>query len=96
MMTKEDFREWMKGRGYNQTQVADILRVSQSQVSRWLSGRSEIPGPVEVLLSIEKAMRRSLVDLPDGASVEEVRNARVHCSVVYEMFLLDPAIPPDY
>jgi transcriptional regulator with XRE-family HTH domain len=94
MMTNDDFRTWMQKRGYNQSQVADILRVSQSQVSRWLSGQSEIPGPVEVVLSIERGMRAFLPDFPGGSDSEQVRDALARCQAVFEMILVDPAIPP--
>jgi transcriptional regulator with XRE-family HTH domain len=95
-MTKDDLRKWMDTRGYNQMQVADILCVAQSQVSRWLSGQTEIPGPVGVVLGLERGMRAYLVDLPVGSDADDIRNAWARCQAIYESFLVDPAIPPKY
>lgn len=89
-MTKDDLKMWMQDRGYNQLQVANILRVAQSQVSRWLSGQTEIPGPVGVVLDIERGMRTYLFDLPDGSDADTVRDARARCQAIYESFLVDP------
>lgn len=96
MMTSEDFRKWMNDRKYNQSQTADILRVSQSQISRWVTGKTEIPGPVEVVLDLERGMRAFLIDFPAGAESGKVRDARSRCQAVYESILIDPAIPLKY
>lgn len=95
-MRNDELKRWMDDRGYNQLQVADLLRVSQSQVSRWLNGNTEIPGPVCVVIDIERGMRSYLMDLPEGSDADVVRDARARCQSVYETILVDPAIPPEY
>jgi len=43
-------KEFMKKLELNQTEAAKKLGVSQSQISDWLAGKREIPGPVKKLI----------------------------------------------
>ena len=42
-MTPEELREWRTSRGLTQKQLAELLGVKQSSVSRWEDGKRKIP-----------------------------------------------------
>jgi transcriptional regulator with XRE-family HTH domain len=48
-MTGKNLREWRKNQGWNQTQTARYLGVTQAAVSRWEDGGRTIPTTVYVL-----------------------------------------------
>jgi hypothetical protein len=53
-MKADQFRAAMKALDYNETEIAQVLRVSARAVARWASGEREVPGPVAALLTLLK------------------------------------------
>jgi hypothetical protein len=55
-----------------------------------MSGQSEIPGPIEVIVGIESGLYPHLMELPDGSDGDAVRNAWARSQVIFEQFFIDP------
>jgi transcriptional regulator with XRE-family HTH domain len=49
-VTGKDLREWRKNQGWNQTQTARYLGVTQAAVSRWEDGNRTIPTTITYLI----------------------------------------------
>jgi transcriptional regulator with XRE-family HTH domain len=49
-MTPEQFKDLQAAAGWTNAKIADRLRVSEPTVERWRTGKTRIPGPVELLL----------------------------------------------
>jgi hypothetical protein len=47
-MTAEDFKSWLKSTGLNQTEVADKFNYSTRQISKFATGKAEIPPVVRL------------------------------------------------
>lgn len=49
-MTAAEFKTALAILGWSQAEAARRLEVTQGAVSRWISGKRKIPGPVKVIL----------------------------------------------
>lgn len=53
-MKADQFRASIKTLGFNQTEIAQVLRVDARTVRRWALGEREVPGPVVAFLTLLK------------------------------------------
>ena len=49
--------------GWSQAQFADKIGVHPNTVSKWTTGKTEIPGPVSAFMTLATTLKRMLLNL---------------------------------
>lgn len=53
VLTPQRLRSWMRGNGFTQKSLADVLGVHQATISYWLRGKRTIPNRISHILGID-------------------------------------------
>lgn len=53
-----DIRAELEALGWSQTQFADRIGVHQNTVSKWMTGKAEMPGPAVAYLALAATITR--------------------------------------
>jgi DNA-binding transcriptional regulator YiaG len=62
-MTKKQFTAALNSLGIPQQQFAEAIRVNERTVRNWVSGRSEVPTVIAVLINLMIERKLTLEDL---------------------------------